>query len=80
MRVFKLRVQFFGTHHVKVHHIANVQVEDPVLRVLYTESVADIQFESLVRHDVEKFFFLLEAYAKLFALVFELCTVLTHQL
>lgn len=46
--VFKLSIELLFLHHIEVHHIPNVQIEDPVLTVLHPKRVADIQLKSLV--------------------------------
>ena len=56
VRVLDARVQLLLFHHVQVHHVADVQVENPVLRVLHSEGVAHIQFEPLVFLDVHQLF------------------------
>lgn len=53
MGVLQLRVQFFSAHHVEVHHVADVQVKDPVLCVFDTECVPHVELEPLVLHEVE---------------------------
>ena len=52
MSVLNLGVQFLLLHHIEVHHVANVQIEDPVLRVLDSERVPYIELESLVSLDL----------------------------
>ena len=56
VRVLNICVQLLLFHHIEVHDISNVQVEDPVLRVLHTECVPDIEFESLVFLDIDELF------------------------
>ena len=56
VRVLDACVQLLLFHHVQVHHVANVQVENPVLRVFHSERVPHIQFESLVFLNVDQFF------------------------
>ena len=46
--ILKFCVELLLLHHIKVHHVAYIEVEDPVLAVLDAKRVAHIQFESLV--------------------------------
>ena len=48
VRVLDFRVEFLLSHHIQMHHVANIQIEDPVLRVLNSQSIPYIQFKSLV--------------------------------
>lgn len=52
--VLDLGVELLLSHHVQVHHIANVQVEDPVLRVLYAQGIPHVQLESLISLQVDQ--------------------------
>ena len=53
MCIFKFCIQLFGAHHVQVHHVANIEVEDPVLRVFDPKGVPDVELKPLVLNEVE---------------------------
>lgn len=52
--VFNLGIQLLLLHHVEVHHIPNVQIEDPVLRVLDSERVPHIELVALIFLDTDQ--------------------------
>ena len=71
MSILELGVEFFRAHHVEVHHISNVKVEDPVLGVLHPKRVAHIKLEPLFLNHVEQLAFLLKKNLELFPLHFK---------
>ena len=46
--VLNFGVQFLLLHHIKVHHISYVKIEDPVLWIFNAKSVSDVQLETQV--------------------------------
>lgn len=54
MRVLDIRVQLLLFHHVQMHHVANVQIEYPVLRVFDSERVPHVQLEALIFLNIDQ--------------------------
>ena len=73
--ILELGVEFFRAHHIEVHHISNVKVEDPVLGVFNSNRVAHIKLEPLFLNHVKQLAFLLKGNLELFPLRFKVSAI-----
>ena len=48
MSVFDTGIQLLFLHHVEVHHVSNVQVENPILSVFHTERIPHVHLVPLI--------------------------------
>ena len=48
VRILDPRVELLLSHHIKMHHIADIQIVDPVLHILQAKIVPHIELECLI--------------------------------
>ena len=54
MSIFEFCIELLFFHHIEVHHISNIKVENPVLAIFHAKCVAHIQLESLILFNVNQ--------------------------